>query len=278
MTRATTVVLAARQRAAFGVRQHVLEAGDGEPLADARAPIDLPIGARLKRDVFDDLADVDRHLDRFPVLSAIEPRFLRGDLHRVLAVGRVVRADLRADAVLQRRDDLAARRVVFRVGGEHHQQVERQADGIALNLDVAFLKDVEQADLDLAGEVGQLVDAEDAAVGARQQPVVNRQLVGQLQPAARRLDRDRCRRACRRSSRPASRAFRRSAPRAAATRRSSRPLPPRCACGTPSRSVRGDRRGSRSRRRPADARRAETTSARRMRLFACPRRPSRMKL
>jgi hypothetical protein len=60
--------------------------------------------------------------------------------------------------------------------------VERQPDRIALDLDVAFLQDVEQADLDLAGEIGQLVDREDAAVGARQQPVVHRQLVGELCP------------------------------------------------------------------------------------------------
>ena len=40
-----------------------------------------------------------------------------------------------------------------------------------------------------AGEVGQLVDGEDAAVGARQQAVVHRQLVADLAAAARRLDR-----------------------------------------------------------------------------------------
>jgi hypothetical protein len=94
-----------------------------------------------------------------------------------------VRADLAADAVLQRRDDLAARRVVFRVGGEDQQHVERQAHRVALNLHVAFLHDVEQAHLDLAGQVGQFVDGEDAAVGARQQAVVHGQLVADVLPA-----------------------------------------------------------------------------------------------
>ncbi len=91
------------------------------------------------------------------------------------SVQRIVRADLAADAVFQRRDDLAARRVVFRIGGEHQHHVERQADRIAFDLDVAFLHDVEQADLDFAGQIGQFVDGEDAAIGARQQAVVNRQ-------------------------------------------------------------------------------------------------------
>ena len=106
-----------------------------------------------------------------------------------MARRRIVGADLGADPVLERRDDLAARRVVLGVGAEDHHHVERQAYRVAFDLDVAFLEDVEQAHLDLAGEVGQLVDREDAAVGPGQQAVVHRQLVGELQAGARRLDR-----------------------------------------------------------------------------------------
>ena len=72
---------------------------------------------------------------------------------------RVVRADLRAEAVLERRDDAAAVRVVLRVRRGDHEQVERQADLVAADLDVALLEDVEQAHLDALGEVRQLVDA-----------------------------------------------------------------------------------------------------------------------
>ncbi len=61
--------------------------------------------------------------------------------------------------------------------------------GIALDLDVAFLQDVEQPHLNLARQIGQLVDREDAAVRARQQAVVHRQLVGEVQARLRRLDR-----------------------------------------------------------------------------------------
>ncbi len=121
--------------------------------------------------------------------AARDPRFLRRDLDGVGAAAHVVRADLGADAILERRDDLAARRVVFGVRGEDDHHVERQAHRVALNLDVAFLQDVEQADLDLAGEVGQLVDGEDAAIGAGQQAEMHRQLVAQLQAALGGLDR-----------------------------------------------------------------------------------------
>ena len=58
--------------------------------------------------------------------------------------------------------------------------VERQADLVAADLDVALLEHVEQADLDALGEVGQLVDGEDAAVGAGHEAVVERELVGQV--------------------------------------------------------------------------------------------------
>ncbi len=90
---------------------------------------------------------------------------------------RIMRADLAADAILKRRDDFAARRVVFRIGGEHQHDVQRQPHRIAFDLHVAFLHDVEQPYLDLAGQVGQFIDGEDAAVGARQQAVVHRQLM-----------------------------------------------------------------------------------------------------
>ena len=80
----------------------------------------------------------------------------------VVDVERVVRADLGAEAVLQRRDDAAAVRVVLGVGRRDQHHVERQADLVAADLDVALLEHVEQADLDALGEVGQLVDGEDA--------------------------------------------------------------------------------------------------------------------
>ena len=89
-------------------------------------------------------------------------------------------ADLGAEAVLERGDDAAPVRVVLRVGRRHQHHVERQADLVAPDLDVALLQHVEQADLDPLGEVGQLVDREDAAVAVRDQPVVERQLVGQV--------------------------------------------------------------------------------------------------
>ncbi len=94
-------------------------------------------------------------------VSALRPRLLRGNRDALFQRLRIMRANLRADAVLQRRDDLAARRVVLRIGAEHQRHIQRQAHRIALDLNVAFLHDVEQRHLDLAGQVGQLVDGED---------------------------------------------------------------------------------------------------------------------
>ena len=106
-----------------------------------------------------------------------------------LQLFRIVRHDLGADSIFQRRDDLAARRVVFRVCRKHQHHVQRQTHRITLNLHVAFLHDVEEADLDLAGEIGQLIDRKDAAIGAWQQAVVNRQFVAQQMSAFRGFDR-----------------------------------------------------------------------------------------
>ena len=69
-----------------------------------------------------------------------------------------MRADLGAEAVLQRRDDAPAVGVVLRVRARDEQQVERQPQRVAAHLDVALLEHVEQRHLDPLGEVGQLVD------------------------------------------------------------------------------------------------------------------------
>ena len=45
---------------------------------------------------------------------------------------------------------------------------------------VAFFEHVEQTDLDALGQVGQLIDRENAAIGARHQPVMQHQFVGQI--------------------------------------------------------------------------------------------------
>ena len=91
-------------------------------------------------------------------------------------------ADDRADPVLQRRDDPAAVGVILGVGREDHADVEVQPDRVAADLDVALFQHVEQPDLDLGGEVGQLVDAEDAPIGARDQAEVHGQLAREVPP------------------------------------------------------------------------------------------------
>jgi hypothetical protein len=67
--------------------------------------------------------------------------------------------------------------VVVGVGGGDEQQVERQPQRVPADLDVALLEHVEQRDLDPLGEVGQLVDRDDAAVVAWDEPPVDRLLV-----------------------------------------------------------------------------------------------------
>ena len=73
--------------------------------------------------------------------------------------GRIMRANLAADAILERRDDLSARRVILGIRREHQEHIERQPDRIPFDLHVAFLHDVEQAHLDLARQIRQFVDA-----------------------------------------------------------------------------------------------------------------------
>ncbi len=84
---------------------------------------------------------------------------------------------------------LTAGGVVLGVRREDECHVEVEPHRVAFDLDVALLHDVEESDLDLAREIGQLVDGEHPAIGPRQQAEVHRQLVREQVPAARRLDR-----------------------------------------------------------------------------------------
>jgi hypothetical protein len=84
-----------------------------------------------------------------------------------------VGADLGAEPVLERGDDPATVRVVLRVGRGHHQDVQRQPQDVAADLDVPFLHHVEQRHLDPLRQVRQLVQRHDPTVGPRDQPVVD---------------------------------------------------------------------------------------------------------
>ena len=89
--------------------------------------------------------------------------------------------DLGADPVSEWRDDLPARCIVFRIRGKHHHYVQRETYRVSLDLNVPLLQDIEQTDLDLASQIGELIDGEDPSVGARQQAVMDRELVRKIQ-------------------------------------------------------------------------------------------------
>ncbi len=172
--------------APLGIGHDVFQYADREALGNARTAVHPLVLARLEGHALDQLGDEVGQLDRPP--AALEPGFLardrRAQFHRVGVVGD----DLRSDAVLERRDDLAAGRVVLGVGREDQCHVQVQADRIAFHLDVSLLHDVEEAHLDLAGEIGELVDRKNAAVCPRQEPEVHGQLIRQQMAAARSLD------------------------------------------------------------------------------------------
>src|SRR5712664_4189544 len=173
--------------ALLGGADEAFERGDGKTLTDAGAAVHALVFARLEGDFFHDLAKIVGHVDFLAGIAA-HPGFLRGDGHSFFEAGGIVRANLCADAVFQRSDDFSARGVILGIGSEDKEHVEREAQGIALNLNVAFLHDVEEADLNFSGEVGELIDGEDAAIGSRKKAVVDGEFVGEVAAAAGRPD------------------------------------------------------------------------------------------
>src|SRR5438445_4892850 len=97
----------------LGVADHAFQRGDRETLAYTGAAIHALVVARLEGDFLDNFAQVGRHID-FASGVAADPGFLLGDGHALFEGGWVVRANFRADAIFEWRDDFAASRVVFR--------------------------------------------------------------------------------------------------------------------------------------------------------------------
>ena len=116
---------------------------DRDPDADAGSLADLRRPAGEVRQLRQELLHERRHGDRRLALAADEALLLLADDRQlVVERPRIVRPDLRPEAVLERRDDPAAARVVLGVGAGDDEQVERQADREAADLDVALLEDV----------------------------------------------------------------------------------------------------------------------------------------
>src|SRR5437762_3152153 len=110
---------------------------------------------RDDRNPLDYLGDETRHAN-FPS-AASRPCLLSRNRDAELDGLGIVRGYLASDAIFERRDDLAARRVVLGIGGEAEHDIERKSHRISFDLDVPFLHDVEETDLDLSGEIGKLV-------------------------------------------------------------------------------------------------------------------------
>src|SRR4029077_8152932 len=81
---------------------------------------------------------------------------------------------------LQRRDDSPARGVILGIRARDEYHVHREANLVALNLDVLLFHQVEQPHLNFLGQVGQLVDRENPAIGARDKSVMDSLLVSEI--------------------------------------------------------------------------------------------------
>ena len=151
------------RRATQGRGRDRLRGGHREPGRHTGRLVDRGRLAQVSGEPGDDLDQVPRHVGD-------ECGLLLDERDLVAHLERVVGADLGTEAVLERGDDPPAVGVVLRVRAGDQQHVQGQPQRVAAHLDVALLHDVEQRDLDAFGEVGQLVDRDDTAVRARDQP------------------------------------------------------------------------------------------------------------
>jgi hypothetical protein len=166
------VVFLAAQRALFRVADDAFKVVDRHPHAHARGLVDLVGFARFESQVTEDLLQKARHLD-LAAAPADRRGLLLHDDDFVFDTLRIMSADLHVEAVLERGDDAAPAGVILGVGAGDDDDVQGQANLIALDLNVFLLHQVEQSHLNLFGQVGELVDGENTAVSARHQAIVD---------------------------------------------------------------------------------------------------------
>ncbi len=141
--------------------------------------IDMVVVSRFKSNLLDKLANKIGDIHTFLPAIALRPGLLACNLDSCLQLFWIVSQDLGADTILQRSDYLSARGVVFRVCRKHQHHVERQTHRVTLNLHVALLHDIEETNLNLPGQIGQLIDCKNASVRPWQQTVVDCQFIAQ---------------------------------------------------------------------------------------------------
>ena len=179
-------LLAGTQATSERVGAQHFDVADRQPHTDTAALIDLVAATSELTERSHHALQIGRNRHR-DVAHRCRPGFLAHDCHLGLGVERVMSADLATETILQGGDDAAPVGVVLRVRGSDQQHVQRKPNLVAADLHVAFFQDVEQPDLNALGKVGNLVDGENAAIGAWHQAVVQRQLVAEV-TALRHLD------------------------------------------------------------------------------------------
>ena len=117
---------------------HYAIIGQRKANTDSRLLIDILAPASLECDLLDQLTHEPGHRDRMIRIKRIV-RFACGDFKGQFAVSRIVGANLRTDAILELRDDLAAPVIGRRVGRKENTHIDFKPDRIAADLYVAFL-------------------------------------------------------------------------------------------------------------------------------------------
>src|SRR5260370_911759 len=99
------------------------------------------------------------------------------DIHLMLKSPRIMSTNLRTNTVFERRDDASTVGIIFRVGAGDNVYIQRQTNLIPTNLHITLFHNIQQTYLNTLCQVRQLVNTEDAAISARNQTVVDGQLI-----------------------------------------------------------------------------------------------------
>ncbi len=173
--------------AALCIAHEIFHRSNRQSGTNAGFLIDELVSPRLKGYLLNNFSEIMWDVD-IPSI-ATDHRFLFRDANSVFKGARIVGKNLGVNSVFQRCNNIAAVRVVLGICREHDHKVERYPDVETTDLNIFFLHDIKEADLDSGLKVRKFVDSEDSSIRAGNDPEVNRPLVRVVEPLRRGLNR-----------------------------------------------------------------------------------------
>ena len=162
----------------------IFQCSDGQTSRDATFLIDKLTLSCFKCNLFYDTCNKIALFNHF-LLSTVHSCFLSSDaqcgFHRFWIVCKY----LTFDSVFKRRYNRTTVGIIFWIGSEYKNNIQRKSQLKTTNLNIPFLKNIKEGNLNPCLQIRKFIDYKDATVTSWNDAVVNYSFIREIQPQVR---------------------------------------------------------------------------------------------